>query len=245
MEIVRRYLSGESQGAIAKDDGRDRSAIRRALERNRISVRDKRVEQSKAGKITGAWGIESGHLEEMRNLPQTKKAQRKSGEKYGPIQGKRNVESGHLASVASKGGKISGKQNVDTGRIWKALEASRRRTKNTGPELRVFSVLDSLGISYQKHVVIGGFQSDVVVSIGSSKISINVDGNCYDHPASCYEQKCYIRERSLQAHPDRPEHDRRRDEAIEAAGYEVVIVPCHYPEIVLARLVSRLTDSLA
>jgi hypothetical protein len=55
---------------------------------------------SKGGKVSGRNNVNSGHLDRVRNLPQTKKAQSINGKLQGDI----NVESGHLKTIASLGG---------------------------------------------------------------------------------------------------------------------------------------------
>ena len=83
--------------------------------------------------------VESGQLDRIRNLPQTKLAQQKIGRVFeqinGRIQGRKNVETGHLAEARKKahavcnanpefwrkigriGGRISGRKAFESGRI--------------------------------------------------------------------------------------------------------------------------------
>ncbi len=65
----------------------------------------------------GRKAVESGHLARIRELPQTKTAQKEAGR----ISGRKNVESGHFARIASlgrrSGGCIQGRKNVKSGHL--------------------------------------------------------------------------------------------------------------------------------
>lgn len=69
------------------------------------------------GKWLGHKNVKSGEFTRIRELPQTKAAQRENGRKLG----RKNVESGQLASVASLGGKIAGRKAVENGVDFAAL----------------------------------------------------------------------------------------------------------------------------
>lgn len=237
-EIVQRYEAGESQNAIAKIDGRKHPSIGWVLKRSGIPLRSRIEEQRKAGRIRGPIAVKSGQLAGIVA---------KGGRVAGRIQGPKNVKSGHLARIVElpqtkEAHRIQGREAVESGRIWDVQAKSKTTTKNTKPEIRVFRFLDALGLPYRKHVIIRGFQSDVVIEHNGRKISINVDGSCWWHPASCDKEVCELREQRLATHDGQSgvRHDRNRDRAISDAGYEVVIIPPHHPSVELKRVIDEL-----
>jgi hypothetical protein len=66
-----------------------------------------RVKQIEASRKRGLKYVETGQLDSIRDLPQTKEAQRKTG----LIRGRKAVESGLLARMQSMGGRIGGRIN--------------------------------------------------------------------------------------------------------------------------------------
>ena len=66
------------------------------------------------------------HLEKLRNLPQTKEAQRKYGKKLGDW----SVESGHQKTIAPLGGKVTGPMAVDPENGWITDEVRQRAGEN-------------------------------------------------------------------------------------------------------------------
>ena len=70
------------------------------------------------GRIGGRISVESGHLDRIRELPQTKIAQRISGQIAGHIVGQKHRENGtgiFAPGMQSKGGLKSGRNNVESG----------------------------------------------------------------------------------------------------------------------------------
>jgi hypothetical protein len=61
------------------------------------------------GRISGRKNVESGHLARIRQLPQTKKAQSRNGQKNG----RKAVESGQLMRIA----RLGGRKNVESGEL--------------------------------------------------------------------------------------------------------------------------------
>lgn len=80
----------------------------------------------KGGKTGGNSNKESGSLDKVRNLPQTKKAQRKTAKKLGD----ENVESGHLQNIAPLGGKVTGPMATDPETGWINDETRKKGGEN-------------------------------------------------------------------------------------------------------------------
>lgn len=80
----------------------------------------------KGGKTGGDSNVDSGNLERVRNLAQTKEAQRKTCKKLGD----ENVESGHLKRVAPLGGKVTGPKATDKETGWINDEVRQRAGEN-------------------------------------------------------------------------------------------------------------------
>jgi hypothetical protein len=76
-------------------------------------ARMRELPQSKeAQRRRGRQTVESGQLAQMRELPQTKEAQRRVGRTQGPIQGRKNAENGHLVRIGSIGGRTTKKNGA-------------------------------------------------------------------------------------------------------------------------------------
>ncbi len=69
--------------------------------------------------VLGLMSVRSGHMERMRNLPQTKKAQKENGHAMGlingPATGRKNAESGHMSRLGKAWGSINGIKNAESG----------------------------------------------------------------------------------------------------------------------------------
>jgi len=81
---------------------------------------------AKGGSIVGRKNVESGHLARIRELPQTKAAQREAGRENGRKNGRKNVESGHLARIRElpqtkvaqrEAGRENGRKSVESGHL--------------------------------------------------------------------------------------------------------------------------------
>jgi hypothetical protein len=67
--------------------------------------------QSSAGKAAGKLAVETGQLDSIRNLPQTKAGQSRAGK----VSGRKAVETGQILTVQKLGGKEQGARNKESG----------------------------------------------------------------------------------------------------------------------------------
>ena len=152
------------------------------------------------GRISGRRAVESGQLDAIRNLPQTKAAQKAIG--------RRNAESGHLARIRAlpktkAAQREAGRKSAESGQLTDARRIMLERGRNgtTSLQLELNRILDSMGIAYVKNYPIGPYHLDA--GVPDRKIDIEADGPLHE----LLENR---------------ERDHRRDEYLRLQGWTVV-----------------------
>jgi G:T-mismatch repair DNA endonuclease (very short patch repair protein)/DNA-binding transcriptional MerR regulator len=125
----------------------------------------------------------------------------------------------------------NGRKKAEMGGMRKMRELSRRITRNTRPELDVQAWLRTVAIPFESHKLVAGHEVDLFLP--TLNAVMEVDGNCYDHPASCNESGCKVMtwnaSRYLEHLRRRVARQMRRDADISSAGYTLVVIPPHNP----------------
>jgi hypothetical protein len=105
---------------------------------------------AKNARMGGRKNVESGELARIRELPQSKQAQRKSGRIAGRKYGRKWVESGHLQRISRLGGFMSGQKNKKN-RVGifapEHLGKGGRKTKENGTGI--------FGMTHEQHQAAG------------------------------------------------------------------------------------------
>jgi len=97
-----------------------------------------RGHQAEISRLQGQQNVENGHLEKIRELPQTKAAQRRTGLVYG----QRNAENGLLTRIAPAGGRVQGSANAQNGHMAKIGRIQGRKAMKNG-QLAAITTLET------------------------------------------------------------------------------------------------------